>query len=272
MEVSILKKLQRTELEILKDIDRVCRENNIHYFVIYGTLLGAIRHSGFIPWDDDIDIGMARDDFEKFIKIANNYLKENYKVDYFNANKIYYLPFAKVRNINTVFNENVAAKYKGNKGIYVDIFPFDNIKYDHHTKCSRIKLKIENVLHAIMLHKSTQNVCSKKIRILSKFMSNRFANFLIKKISHGSSKYEYLIHYHIGGMKYSKIYSKANFFPVSKMEFNGFNVSVPKNSDEMLRKFYGDDYMTPPPMEKRKTHNPLYIQFEDGEAHNFEDK
>ena len=75
-----LRKVQLVQLEIAKEIDRICKKNNIKYFLIGGSLLGAIRHQGFIPWDDDLDVGMLRDDYEKFLKVAGDELQEKYKI------------------------------------------------------------------------------------------------------------------------------------------------------------------------------------------------
>jgi len=103
MEKNVLKKLQLTGFDILKEIDRICQKHNIKYFLMYGTLLGAVRHSGFIPWDDDVDIGMIQEDYIKFIEIAPFELGEKYQLDCDKTNKKYYLPFVKVRNKYPLF-------------------------------------------------------------------------------------------------------------------------------------------------------------------------
>lgn len=100
-----LKKVQECELEILAEVIKVCNENSIEYFVIGGTALGAVRHSGFIPWDDDIDIGMTRDDYERFLKIAPSKLKSDLFLQYYVTEPNSPTYFAKVRKNNTQFVE-----------------------------------------------------------------------------------------------------------------------------------------------------------------------
>lgn len=98
-----LKELQKVLLDILKEVKRVCDENNIDYFIIAGTALGAVRHKGFIPWDDDIDIGMTRDNYEKFIKIANTKLSEEFFLQTMETEEETPFYFAKVRKNKTKF-------------------------------------------------------------------------------------------------------------------------------------------------------------------------
>ena len=117
---------KKFELDILLEIDSFCKKNNLRYFLAYGTLIGAIRHKGFIPWDDDIDIGMMRKDYDLFIKYASEELDSKYYLDCYETNKNCYLPFAKVRKNNTIFDEEENHHLNNHKGIYVDVIPIEN--------------------------------------------------------------------------------------------------------------------------------------------------
>lgn len=103
MERDVLRRVQLIELEIAKEVKRVCDENGIRYFLYRGTFLGAVRHKGFIPWDDDMDIGMLRSDYEKFCRIAPQKLDKAYCFQNWHTDQNYALPFGKVRKRNTVF-------------------------------------------------------------------------------------------------------------------------------------------------------------------------
>ena len=120
-----LRQLQLAELDILLEIDRVCTENNIKYFLDSGTALGAVRHKGFIPWDDDIDICMMRDDYEKFIRLAPEKLSQKYFLQTLKTDPGYNKLHAKVRKNGTVFKEDANLMRNMNHGLFVDIYPFD---------------------------------------------------------------------------------------------------------------------------------------------------
>ena len=147
-----LKKLHEVGLEILLEIDRVCKKYDIPYFLCGGTLLGSIRHKGFIPWDDDIDIGMLRNDYEKFEEC---YIKEHSKKYYLHSIKTdedYWLSFIKIQKNNTTINEKFIEKLDTHKGIFVDIFPFDKVPDKGFTK--RLKLRsffIKLIVEAIFV-------------------------------------------------------------------------------------------------------------------------
>jgi len=126
LEQNILRKVQLTQLEIAKEIRRVCEENDISYFLADGTMLGAVRHNGFIPWDDDMDIGMLRAEYEKFCRIAPEKLGKDYVLQTWYIDPNYCLPFAKVRKRNTLYVEGKSSQLKEN-GFFVDIFPFDYV-------------------------------------------------------------------------------------------------------------------------------------------------
>lgn len=129
MEREILRKVQLTQLEIAKEIRRVCEENEIPYFLCDGTLLGAVRHGGFIPWDDDMDLGMLRKDYEKFCRIAPEKLGKDYVLQTWYTDPNYALPFAKVRKRGTLYLEAKSSRLQEN-GFFVDIFPFDYVPQD----------------------------------------------------------------------------------------------------------------------------------------------
>ena len=127
-EIKTVEELQKIELEILKYIDKVCKENNLTYFLAYGTLIGAIRHKGFIPWDDDVDIQMPRDDYNKLCDILK---EENgrYKLLDHKEGLGYIYPFAKVIDSNTRLIETGLTETV-NMGVYIDIFPIDGTPND----------------------------------------------------------------------------------------------------------------------------------------------
>ncbi len=122
---SDLRKIQLIELDILKEIDRVCQKHDIKYFLDCGTALGAVRHKGFIPWDDDIDIGMTRENYNKFIKIAPLELTENYFLQSLETEKKCPHLFAKVMKKNTLYMSWAWKNIDIPQGIWVDIFPYD---------------------------------------------------------------------------------------------------------------------------------------------------
>ena len=113
-------------VDMLKTIDKFCSDNNLKYFLAYGTLLGAVRHKGFIPWDDDIDIIMPRSDYQKFIQYFNKGTQSHtlQVVDCYSTNN-YYLPFAKLIHTGTVVLENVNNAIP--LGVFIDVFPLDNM-------------------------------------------------------------------------------------------------------------------------------------------------
>ena len=129
MEHDVLRKVQLTQLEIAKEIRRVCDENHISYFLCDGTLLGAVRHGGFIPWDDDMDLGMLRADYERFCQIAPEKLGKEYCLQTWYTDPDYALPFAKIRKRGTLFVEAKSKRLQEN-GFFVDIFPFDYVPED----------------------------------------------------------------------------------------------------------------------------------------------
>ena len=139
-----LKKLHDVELEILQEIIRICKKYDIKYYLAGGTLLGAVRHKGFIPWDDDLDIGMLREDYDKFMKYGIKEIDDKYFIHCDKTDPNYWLPFIKVRKNSTTFVEELLNKKEVlHNGIFVDIFPMDN--------CNNLLLKVIKKLKKLLV-------------------------------------------------------------------------------------------------------------------------
>lgn len=268
LDINTLKKLRKVQLEILSEIDRICKKNKIEYFLVYGTLLGAVRHKGFIPWDDDLDIGMTRENYDKFMRICFNDLDDKYYLHCLETDKNYYLPFAKVRKNNTTFDEENISNFKTHKGIYVDIFPFDKIKKN--TIFTRLQvITIRTIVETVFLKKKIYEkssqcrhpLYSKILSIFSCKFLFKFQNNLIKLLSDETGEYYASF---LGSYAFHKEYFlKEKLFPLTYLEFEGRKYPTFKNYDEYLTTVYGD-YMTLPPKEKRANHSALKIDFYNG--------
>jgi len=257
-----LTKLRAIQLELLDEFVRICNEHNLAYFLTAGTLLGAVRHKGFIPWDDDLDVGMPRYDYEKFINLDTETLNEKYYILSYksktNAGK-YCLNFAKFCKTGTVFAES----YKepaGYAGIFIDIFPFDNCYPFFAPLQSFIKrliLNIYRVKRNALYKKNIINIFAKifcivfPLKLVDYIHSTLFLNIKNnKQISYLSSIYGYK----------KETHNHAVIYPLSEIIFEGNYYRAPNNYDSFLKTMYGN-YMELPPLEKRRTHLPDYIEF-----------
>ena len=122
-----LNRMHLLHLDILKEFIRICNKYELRYFLLGGSCLGTVRHQGFIPWDDDIDVGMPRPDYERFMEIAQNELPEYYFLQNSKTDPDYPLCFAKIRDSRTTFIERSVSHLNINHGIYFDIFPLDGL-------------------------------------------------------------------------------------------------------------------------------------------------
>ncbi len=259
------------EQDILDTIHEICQKHRIRYSLFYGTLIGAVRHKGFIPWDDDIDIVMPRKDYNRFMKIWENESPQGYILQNYNTDTDYTNNFAKVRKDNTTFIQSEEEKDKKyHKGIFIDIFPADRLAP------TKIGQKIQYIASAVNLlyskgHPSgTKGVIGvvEKILLLMPAPFRPFVRGVSENImAHWNNKVktQYFCGCVIASCK--KYYSADMFDRLKKIEFNGKYYYSVVDTDAVLRVEY-DDYMQLPPEEERVwKHHPIVIDFE----HNYED-
>ncbi|MGN0538268.1 MAG: phosphorylcholine transferase LicD [Candidatus Fimenecus sp.] len=255
-----LPKLHSCQLIIAREIKRICEENNIKYFMIAGTLLGAVRHKGFIPWDDDMDIGMLREDYERFIEIAKKKLGEDFFLQTTDTDAFYGLSFAKVLLKGTKLVEQSAGNL-AQKGIFVDVFPFDAVPEDSAQEEKHEKNTY--FYRRLLLAKKKYNVCGKSeyvkkavytgLGVLASFYSSKkLCNKLEYEIQkyNGSSDSERIVN--IGGAYgYKKETIERKWVENTvELPFEDMTLAAPADYKAYLEYFYGD-YMTPPPEDKR---------------------
>lgn len=248
--------IKKIEVEILLHIDEFCKQNNIIYFLDGGTCLGAVRHKGFIPWDDDIDICMKRDQYEKFIKIYDD---KRYKLLNFKNSSEYYYPFSKVVDSNTHMVEEGCSEIS-DLGVYVDIFPIDNLP-DQKEKRRRLQRKVfflrKMLYPKIYSRKMVDTLPRSKQFAYKIYKLYGWHNALIKinKILGESSKqYSKLAFDVVAAAKEYNFVSDSCFHTSVQCEFEGHSFPIPIGYEEYLTALYGN-YMELPPIDQRVSHH-----------------
>ena len=265
LEEKTLKKLQQTELEILTEFDRVCRKNNIKYSLTGGTLLGAVRHGGFIPWDDDADVSMLRGEYEKFKSALEKDLdKERFYFQDMENTPGYRWGYAKLRKRGTVFLREHQEDMPYEQGVFMDIFPRDSVPD------GRIARKIHAAacfcVRKILWSAVGRRACkSRAARIWFSFLYRFFGNGIYKI-------YRRLVK--VSGKRPNTRLVRALTFPVPRgfsgykrewyneyvdIEFAGKTFMAEKGYLEWLSQEFGN-YMELPPPEKRKIHPVVEIK------------
>lgn len=256
-EIELLKK---TELDIFKQFIKICKDNNLTYFVLGGTALGAVRHKGFIPWDDDIDVALPRDDYEKFLLIAQKSLPDNMFLQTYITDKNYPHPFAKIRNNDTAFIEKTVSKIDMNHGVYIDIFPLDGYP---NSKLKAKFFKIQNrilrvaISNVFLVDSISQN---KSKLFFKKCIAGLLPNYriLVKKLDKLYKANPYnnseTVANFCGAWGMKEVMPKEYFGNGTEGEFEGLEVNLPEKTHEYLTSLYGD-YMKLPPVEKRVGHH-----------------
>ena len=252
------KEVKELLLNILKEIDAFCTENNLIYYLAYGTLLGAVRHNGFIPWDDDIDICMPRPDYEKFISSFKSKYSR-YQIISHTKDNNYPFYFAKVHDTNTILETKLT--YKNRMGLYVDVFPIDAIPSDKKLQKKYIwEFNIyRNIYNIRAISISKHRSILKNIMLLLSRLVTFFIplSYLPSKIDNISKSYNYDEHNLVSIAAATDprlILDKELFCDGVKLKFENIYANVPKSYTDILSKCYGD-YMKLPPIEKQTSHH-----------------
>lgn len=246
-------------IEMAKYIDNLCKENNIRYSMMFGTLLGAIRHNGFIPWDDDVDFAMPRSSYDKLKKIFKNNNNSRYIwIDNLN-DKDYISPWAKIVDTKTTITEN-GKKQSDKYGLFIDIFPYDKLP-NKFKKINYLQRLLANQLFN-GLKRHDQKITN--LRSLSANFRGKIAHLIGK--DRISKKYDKLcrkfnskayVNYKIVSshfVDYSGAIDSREFDNLVRMKFENITLNGFKNYDQILKNKYGD-YMQLPPEDQRVTHD-----------------
>lgn len=262
--------LKKAQLKIAKEIKRICDKHNINYFLDAGSLLGAIRHQGFIPWDDDMDIGMLDKDYEKFIKIAPQELGEEFFLDNYELDKDCNIVFSKVRLKNTLFREKLGPTNAKHKEIFVDIFsyfprPENKFKRNIQSTKLRILSQVFMAQSGFKLWENKSGIYKLKyvpIILLSKTSKKDKTYQKINKICK-ECKDTRIIGVHDGMTYHYWFYDRKYLDNFTQAKFENEYFKIPEKYHEILSIVYGDDYMELPPQEKRVNHEILELDLGD---------
>lgn len=270
-----LKKLQATELEILRVIRDFCTKHDITWFIDGGTLLGALRHGGFIPWDDDIDIGMLRQDYDRFVALAKGGLPEGYSYHDSSNTPGYAAFFGKVWKDGTVFLTEESSEAGCPQGIFVDVFPYDPIAADKRRRRQQVAIARRWQSASYLYHASTVSVPHKGFLGAIEKIGCRSAHYAIRSLMSEQSIAKRFSQSALrSNEKHSGTYLSLAWpnmepvpatliTPTALTVFENDEFPIPGKAATFLENMYGDWRAIPAP-EDRHTHLPKLLDFGDG--------
>lgn len=253
-------KLKQIQLELMDEIDNLCRKNNVCYYIIGGTLIGAIRHKGFIPWDVDIDIAMPRPEYDRFKSICIDQLDRKYQYCDYTIIKNYDRPHAVVcvKNTKLITRTDKLCPERTNLGIFIDVFPLDRVPDDEKEKAVHIKeinryrmlryLRIPYYTSPSKVKRMGRRIIKGLLSWMSIYSLNERMDKCMRKYNDQSSR---SVSNMAGRYSYETESSEvATFGTPIQVEFEGRMYNAPEKYDKYLRHVYGD-YMKLPPVEEQ---------------------
>lgn len=273
MDRDTLRKVQLTQLEILKVVDKICEKHGIKYWLAGGTQLGAVRHKGFIPWDDDLDIDMLRADYDRFLNVARKELPEEYYLQDWFTEKSYGLPFAKIRKNNTLYVEAGSQYSKSHHGIYIDIFPCDNFPTDE-ANFKQVSFYMNYVFRVILIGCGYTPWYNDHGFSLKRWMMYLPVRFIAMFCNIAKLKKQYVNVVTKSNMKnLDKVFNSCEpgdeKLPINreivtqlqKHSFEDGKFWIPIDYDTYLKNAYGDYMTLPPEGERENRHNIIQLKF-----------
>lgn len=272
----VLKKLQRAEIQMLKDFDALCEKYGIQYFVCGGTALGGVRHQGFIPWDDDIDLGMTREHYDHFLDVAEKEYDGKYKLLNPEINSDFPAMITKWYRTGTIFVNEEAVNLGLRTGIAVDIFCFDNVPDDMaglRWQAARawtwgkllILRKVENPNLYVSGWKAQITLTISKLVSRSMKFLRISPELLYRKANQAAQEYKETdtkrVAYLFDPTPFTSVVNKKNIYPVEKRKFEDIELYFPCHVEKYLERRYGKNYMELPPEDQRHNHAPEELDF-----------
>lgn len=256
------KKIWACLLDLLAQVDAVCKKYDIPYYAIGGTLLGAVRHKGFIPWDDDLDIAMMRKDYNRFLEVAPKEIQGKYFFQTTLTDQDYYKEWARIRNSETTGIHDHNEMHKCNNGIYMDIFPLENYTPTFRGKIhQKLSMTLGRIL-TVKVHHNTRPRNSIKSHIIYgiSFLFNikkthKLRERIETKNANKDSEYVTIGDIHFETYSLEKLtFKREDFEKVVYLPFEEGSIPCPSGYDNILKTEFGD-YMKFPPIEKRGLHH-----------------
>lgn len=255
-----IKKIQRVELDSLKVFMDICNKLEIDFILYGGTLLGAVKYKGFIPWDDDLDLALMRKDYDKLVEFGMSFVPKEYEIQHPSNNKVSPFPYIKFRRKDTILVEYTLHKLKMNHGIYFDIYPIDNIPDDD--KLMYKQFKKFSTLAKMFYFRQVKNVEHpiNNISDIVKAVTKRTIYYILKCIPHKffinnmytiMTKYNKISTKRQGNYFHSKPVNYFNgVYPLVEVKFEGLDLKIPKGYELNLYNRYGDISDLPPKEER----------------------